>query len=165
MDVELAPAEQLAEGVDLVEGEIVTRHDANVGSRAQRREDERMDEREASLGDEGGDDGDLRGARKQRRQVLHEWIVVAAGREGAGARAGGGGALDRRGCPPAVGRLPRPSSRDDMNGGLGDGLACELTCREAHLVALLRRARAHHRVCQRPECGSLGPGRLGVRGQ
>jgi hypothetical protein len=81
MAVALAPHEQQPQGIDLVEGDVVAGHDAELGSRAQRSGDPLVQQLEAGLGDEGGDDGDVRRGREDGPEVLAQRVVVAAGRE------------------------------------------------------------------------------------
>lgn len=79
--VALAPHEEQAEGVDLIEGEVVAGHDAELGSGAQGLCDPLLQELEAGLGHEGGDDGDLRRGREEGPEVLAQGVVLAAGCE------------------------------------------------------------------------------------
>jgi hypothetical protein len=62
--VALAPHGEQPEGVDLIEGEVFAGHDAELGSSAQRSGDPLLQELEAGLGHEGGDDGDVRRGRR-----------------------------------------------------------------------------------------------------
>jgi hypothetical protein len=80
--VALAPHEEQAEGVDLIEGEVVAGHDAELGPGAQRSGDPLVQELEAGLGHERGDDGDLRRGREEGPEVLAQGVVLAARREG-----------------------------------------------------------------------------------
>jgi hypothetical protein len=67
MAVARAPHEEQAEGIDLIEGEVVAGDDAELGSSAQRVLDPFFQGLEAGRGDEGGDDVDLvRGREGQR---------------------------------------------------------------------------------------------------
>jgi hypothetical protein len=134
----LGPVEQLPEGIDLGEGEVVSRDEAQAGSRAQGSEDPRLELIEAAAGDEGGDDGDLGGVREQRPELGAQGIVVAAGGEWGSAVADGGGRLrfgallDRMVSGAGV----LSSSGDDVEGRLGNGFAPDLARRDADLVGL-----------------------------
>jgi hypothetical protein len=77
MAVALAPHEEQPEGVDLIEGEVVAGHDAELGSGAQGLVDPSVQELEAGLGHEGGDDGDLRRGREEGTEVLAQGVVLA----------------------------------------------------------------------------------------
>jgi hypothetical protein len=70
--VGLAPAEQLPEGVDLGEGEVVARDETQAGPGVEAREDRAPQQREPALGDERRDDGDLRGACEEGPELLRE---------------------------------------------------------------------------------------------
>jgi hypothetical protein len=79
--VELAPAEQAPERIDVIEGEGVAGHDAQVGARAQRRHHPRFNAIEPGPCHEGSHDCDLGRGLEQWPQVLVEGVVLASHRE------------------------------------------------------------------------------------
>ena len=70
MGVALAPHEEKAEGIDVIEGEVIAGDDAELGSSAQRLGDSFSQELEARLGDEGGDDVDRVRGREETPVVI-----------------------------------------------------------------------------------------------
>jgi hypothetical protein len=82
VDLELTPAQQLAQGIDLIEAEVVARHDAHARSCPQCSKDAGLQQVEARLRHERGDDGDVGCVCKQWPELRSQRVTVAAGREG-----------------------------------------------------------------------------------